>query len=160
MQMRRLGRTGLQVTAIGCGGIPILRAEKLEAVKGRRDEVVIASKATVRTREEMATAADERARWDREYCRLCYSRKESCREEVPSRNLMILDLNHRRSGMKRLMSPGVDKQIAAAAACATCAHHECAGSCSYHLPIPGILTRLHRTYTPIAEAWNAKQATP
>ena len=33
MQMRRLGRTGVQVTAIGCGGIPIFRAEKPEAVK-------------------------------------------------------------------------------------------------------------------------------
>lgn len=33
MQMRRLGRTGLEVSAIGCGGIPIFRAEKPEAVK-------------------------------------------------------------------------------------------------------------------------------
>ena len=92
MQMRRLGRTGLQVTAIGCGGIPIFRAEKpeavkvlryaidkginyfdtargydnggseerlAEAIKGQRHKVIIASKATVRTRDEMAKAVDD-----------------------------------------------------------------------------------------------------
>jgi uncharacterized protein len=354
MQMRRLGRTGLQVTAIGCGGIPIFRAEKpeavrvlryamdkginyfdtargydkggseerlAEAIKGRRDKVIIASKATVRTRDEMAKAvdeslaalqvdmidvykchhvitpeewaqvsgpggalealrearqkgkirfigisghrpevlaeavksgeidvllvpfnfvkneaaqvlfpharaqdvgvtimkplggslfqhadvclrwilqheavsticvgmwktwevdqnvvvghnpdplnaeesdwlADERARWDREYCRLCYQCKETCSEGVPSRSLMIQDLNYRRFGMKRMMAQGMDKQIAATSACWTCQHHECVGYCSYHLPIPDLMLKLNRTYTPIIKTWNASQAAP
>jgi hypothetical protein len=354
MEMRRLGRTGLQVTAIGCGGIPIFRAAKpeavkvlryaidkginyfdtargydqggseerlAEAVKGQRHKVVIASKATVRTKEEMAKAIDEslgalqvdmidvykchhvitpeewaqvsgpggalealrearqkgkirfigisghrpevlaeavktgeidvllipfnfvkdeaaellfpytmahdvgvtimkplggslfqhadiclrwilqheavsticvgmwktwevdqnvevgrnpepldaeeqdwlqdeRARWDREYCRLCYKCKESCAEGVPSRSLMILDLNYRRFGMKRMMAQGMDKQVAAASACRSCEHHECVGYCSYHLPIPELMLKLNHTYTPIIESWNASRAAP
>jgi len=350
MQMRRLGRTGLEVSAIGCGGIPIFRAEKpeavkvlryamdngvnyfdtargydkggseerlAEAIKGRRDQVVIASKATVRTRKEMQEAveeslktlevdvidvykchhvitpeewqqvsgpdgameallkareqgkirhvgisghrpevlaeavktgvidvllvpfnfvkdepasvlfphtqehdvgvtimkplggslfqhadvclrwvlqypevsticvgmwktwevdqnvmvgqnpeplnpeeldwlADERSRWDREYCRLCYKCETKCREEVPSRNLMILDLNYRRFGTKRLMAQGIDKQVAATAACASCTHHECVDYCAYGLPIPELMQRIHHTYTPIIQAYEAR----
>ena len=352
MQMRRLGRTGVQVTAIGCGGIPIFRAEKPEAVKvlrhaidkginyfdtargydnggseerlaeairGQRQKVIIASKATVRTRDEMAKAiddslkalrvdmidvykchhvitpeewaevsgaggalealcearqkgkirfigisghrpevlaeavksgeidvllvpfnfvkdeaasvlfpvarahdvgvtimkplggslfqhadiclrwileheavsticvgmwkrwevdqnvevghdpeplnpeerdwlADERARWDREYCRLCYRCRETCAEGVPSRSLMILDLNYRRFGMRRMMAQELDKQVAATSACLACAHHECVPYCAYHLPIPDLMLKLRRTYTPIIESWQATHA--
>ncbi|MDP6778435.1 MAG: aldo/keto reductase [Candidatus Latescibacteria bacterium] len=352
MQMRRLGRTGLQVTAIGCGGIPIFRAEKPEAVKvlrhamdnginyfdtargydkggseerlseaieGRRDEVIIGSKATVRKADEMMAAieeslktlktdmievyklhhvitpeewaevtgpggamealvkareqgkiqwigisghrpevlaeavksdmidvllvpfnfvkdepatelfphteahdvgvtimkpiggslfqhadiclrwvlqykevsticvgmwkmwevdqnvvvgqnpeplnpeelewlADERARWDDEYCRLCYKCKAKCKEDVPTRNLMILDLNYRRFGMKRMMAQGIDKQIEATAACEACDHHECEDYCSYCMPLPELMKKLNRTYTPIIEAYRAREA--
>ena len=107
--------------------------------------------------EELDWLADERARWDREYCRLCYKCEPKCKEDVPSRNLMILDLNYRRFGIKRLMAQGIDKQIAATAACANCEHEECVGYCDYHLPIPDLMRRIHRTYMPIVDAYNVRQ---
>lgn len=110
--------------------------------------------------EELEWLMDERARWDRRYCRLCYRCKERCREEVPARDLMILDLNYRRFGMARLMAQGVDRQIAAASACEACRHRECEQYCAYRLPIPDLMLEVRRTYLPIVEAWKARQPAP
>lgn len=110
--------------------------------------------------EERDWLMDERARWDREYCRLCYKCEEKCSEGVPTRSLMILDLNYRRFGMARMMANGMDKQIAATAACETCAHHQCAGYCAYGLPIPDLMLKLRRTYAPIIASYQARPAAP
>jgi uncharacterized protein len=108
--------------------------------------------------EEQDWLMDEKARWDREYCRLCYKCEPTCSEGVPSRSLMILDLNYRRFGLKRLMAQGIDKQIEGTAACAECGHHECVDSCDYHLPIPDLMQKIHRTYTPIIEGYKKREA--
>ena len=106
--------------------------------------------------EERDWLADERARWDREYCRLCYKCKETCSEGVPSRSLMILDLNYRRFGMKRMMSQGMDKQIAATSACLDLPRTTSAWSTARTTcPYPDLMLKLRRTYTPIIESWNA-----
>ncbi|OGG56335.1 MAG: hypothetical protein A3F84_22150 [Candidatus Handelsmanbacteria bacterium RIFCSPLOWO2_12_FULL_64_10] len=110
--------------------------------------------------EELDWLADERARWDREYCRLCYKCEPKCREGVPARDLMILNLNYRRFGLKMMMEQGMDKKIEALTACSLCDHHECVGYCAYHLPIPALMQQLRRTYTPIIRAYQARQSAP
>ena len=108
--------------------------------------------------EEQEWLADERARWDREYCRLCYKCETKCSEGVPTRDLMILNLNYRRFGLKMMMERGLEKQIEATAACESCEHHQCAGYCDFKLPLPDLMMRLRRTYVPIIEAYKARQS--
>ena len=108
--------------------------------------------------EEVEWLADERARWDREYCRLCYKCETKCSEGVPTRDLMILDLNYRRFGLNFMMKRGMGKQIEATAACDSCEHHQCADYCDFHLPIPDLMQKLHRTYVPVIESYNARQS--
>ncbi len=107
--------------------------------------------------EEIDWLADERARWDREYCRLCYTCPPKCSHDVSARDLMILELNYRRFGLEMMMDRGLEKQIEATAACETCTHHECQDYCDYGLPIPELMQQLRRTYRPMISAYHARQ---
>ena len=107
--------------------------------------------------EEVDWLANERARWDREYCRLCYTCPSKCSHDVPARDLMILELNYRRFGLGMLMDRGLDEQLAATTACKECDGQECTEACAYGLPVRDLMQGLHRTYTPIVEAYKERQ---
>ncbi len=108
--------------------------------------------------EEIDWLADERARWDREYCRLCYTCPPKCSHDVSARDLMILELNYRRFGLEMMMERGMGEQLAATSACEGCDGKECTEACAYDLPVRDLMQGLHRTYMPIAEAYQERQA--
>lgn len=106
--------------------------------------------------EERQWIEDERRRWDRVYCRLCY-KCDPCEQEIPIRELMILDLNYRRFGMDMMMERGLEEWIESTKTCKRC--ENCVKSCSYHLPIPTIIEQLRHTYEPMIASYKQERST-
>lgn len=101
--------------------------------------------------EERQWLADERARWNKSYCRLCYT-CEPCPKGVDVRGLMILELNYRRLGRQIMMvERKVGEQIAALNHCHAC--QTCAVKCDYDLPIQKLMKEVQRTYGPLVEEY-------
>jgi len=96
--------------------------------------------------EELQWLEDEKRRWDKVYCRLCYT-CNPCEHGVPVRDLMIADLNYRRFGFKMMMERGFDNQIEKATTCIEC--DDCSVTCAYELPIRDLMLNVRNTYAPI-----------
>jgi len=105
--------------------------------------------------EEREWLADERARWDRRYCRLCYT-CEPCPKGVQVQSLMILDLNYRRFGREIMREREVPEALAAIDNCRTC--RECVVKCAYDLPIRELMIDTQRKYKPIFEDYVNERA--
>ena len=98
--------------------------------------------------EEQEWLEDEKRRWDRVYCRLCYT-CNPCELGVSVRDLMIADLNYRRFGLKMMMAQGFDKKIEKIESCIEC--DDCSVTCAYELPIRDLMLNVRKTYAPIVE---------
>lgn len=97
--------------------------------------------------EESAWLEQERLRWDKRYCRLCYTCEGKCSEGVPYQGLMITDLGYRRQGLPLLAErPGFAEQVAEMEKCMTCAHESCNQACAFDLPVARIMREHYANY--------------
>lgn len=92
----------------------------------------------------------ERLRWERCYCRLCYT-CNPCPLDVPVRSLIIVDLDYRRLGLKTQMDWGLKEWLEAVKKCETC--EVCQVKCAYDMPIRELMLDARRRYLPIVEAY-------
>lgn len=162
MQTRVLGRTGLEVSAVGMGGIPMMRCSHEEGVALHRyaiDQDITYFDAARGYRNchaplaeaEMGVIEDQRQMRSPMFCRLCYRHRE-CPNGVAIDDLMIADLSFTRFGLDMLMRRGWGDSVAATAQCLTCEiADECRASCHHGVDIPRYLSHVYTTYMPVIE---------